>query len=102
MRDGAARVRLDTVRVGESPAWRVVALLVALVGCGPAYVERYPDDLVQNFVAACRERSPEKSCRCAIDTLQRRYTLAQYREFERAMRAGRMPKEAADAVADCR
>jgi len=65
-------------------------------------VEAYPEDLVRNFLTNCRVRSDERRCRCAIDAIRRRFTVAEYRVLEVRLMAGEMPPEMAAAVDDCR
>jgi hypothetical protein len=78
----------------------VLALVSA--ACSRAPEHPYPKEVVDNFVASCRARAPEDACRCAIDTLQRRFTLEQFQGYERQMReSGTLPKEMGDAVNDC-
>jgi hypothetical protein len=80
--------------------------LVLVVVCGALGCRRepdvYPADVVRNFLTACTTRSDERVCRCAIDTLQHRFTLEQFEGFEARMRTGEAPKEMMDAVGECR
>ncbi len=75
--------------------------LAAAAGCGGGPPTPYPDDVVENFVVACRTRAPESVCRCAIDRIQRAFTLEQFRAFEARLAQGDTPKELVDSVADC-
>jgi hypothetical protein len=65
-------------------------------------VEAYPADLIANFLANCRVRSDDRRCRCAIDSIRRRFTVTEYRALEARLLAGQMPQEMAAAVDDCR
>jgi len=78
----------------------LVVVLGALAGCRRADV--YPPDVVRNFMASCTARTDARICRCALDALERRFPLETFQAFEARMRAGEMPKEMVDAVADCR
>jgi hypothetical protein len=78
------------------------AVLAGGAGCGGGPPNPYPDEVVDNFVTACRANAPEKVCTCAIDRIQRRFTLDEFRAFEQRLAQGETPKELVDAVADCR
>jgi hypothetical protein len=78
---------------------RLAALLALACRRAP---DVYPSDVVANFMASCTTRSEERVCRCAIDALQQRFTLEEFRGFEGRMRAGELPQESMDAVAGCR
>jgi hypothetical protein len=75
-----------------------LVLLVLAAACGG---NSYPPDVVQNFVDSCKVRSDERTCRCAITAIQRRYTLEQFNDYEAEMRAGRVPAEMMEVVSDC-
>ena len=93
---GAGRVIGSRVR-------RPAALLVAMAcaACGGRGADVYPPDIVRNFMSACTARSDERICRCALDALERRFSIEQFLGFEARMRGGEMPKEMVDAVAGC-
>jgi hypothetical protein len=79
-----------------------IALLLLIVACRRE-ADVYPPEVVANFMKNCTLRSPQKVCRCALDAVQRRFTLEQFRAFEARTAAGEMPKEMMDAVmAECR
>ena len=84
--------------------WRVATrlVLVAALACRRRPADVYPADVVQNFMTSCTTRADDRVCRCAIDALQQRIPLEQFRGFERRLSAGDMPREMLDAVADCR
>jgi hypothetical protein len=87
--------------------WRrqVVILVTGVVmaaGCKGGPPNPYPEDVVRNFVTACRSNAAESVCECAIDRIQRRFTLDEFKAFEDRMARGETPKELIDAVADCR
>ena len=76
-----------------------VAIAAACKGGPP---NPYPEDVVTNFVTACRTNAAESICTCAIDKIQRRFTLDEFRGFEQRMAQGASPKELIDSVAECR
>jgi len=80
------------------------ALLVALAGaaCGRRSADVYPPDVVQNFMSECTARSNERACRCALEVLERRFSIEQFRGFEARMREGVVPEEMVDAATGCR
>jgi len=90
-------------RVIGSRMRRQTALLIAMVcaACGGRSADVYPPDVVRNFMSACTARSDERVCRCALDALERRFSVEQFLGFEARMRSGEMPKEMIDAVAGC-
>jgi len=75
--------------------------LTVMLGCGPSR-DVWPADVVDNFMRACSARAAERTCRCALDALQRRFTLEEFRALEQRAAAGEAPKEMMDAVAECR
>jgi hypothetical protein len=86
--------------------WRRQLVLLGVVlatgtGCKGGPPNPYPDDVVDNFVSACRANAAERVCTCAIDRIQRRFTLDEFRAFEERMAQGETPKELVDSVADC-
>jgi hypothetical protein len=78
-----------------------VLLLLGAVACSREPVNEYPPEVVENFVAACRTRAPEETCRCAIDRLRDRFAWEEFRVLERRMAEGEMPPEVAEAVGGC-
>jgi hypothetical protein len=80
----------------------MAALLVAVcLGCGSP-PDVYPPEVVRNFLDACTPQAGRRTCRCALDALQRRFSIEEFRAFEARMRGGEMPKEMVDAVSECR
>ncbi len=66
-------------------SWRLLAVaLVALAaGCTSAPPPNpYPPDLVENFMAGCRQRSSESICKCALERIQRRWTADEFRQLD--------------------
>jgi len=78
-----------------------VGLVLLAAGCGGGPPNPYPQDVVDNFVASCHSRADERTCRCAIDRIQRRYTLDEFRAFEARVGQGEVVKELMDTVSDC-
>ena len=76
------------------------AMLLA-AACGREPAHDYPAEVVDNFVAACRTRAPEPTCRCAIDRLQDRFAWDEFRIHEARMAKGEMPDEVAHVVGAC-
>lgn len=77
--------------------WRLVDVDVQ-----PGWKPPYPANVVQNFVAACRAQASEDVCECAIDRIQRRFTLDEFGRFESRMAQGETPQELVELVADCK
>ncbi len=77
-------------------------LLLATAWAGCRHADVYPAEVVNNFMTECTTRSDAGVCRCALDALERRFTLQQFLDFEARLRAGEVPKEMVDAAADCR
>ena len=93
---GAARV------IGSRMRRRAGLLIaVACAACGGRGADVYPPEVVRNFMGACTARSEEGVCRCALDALERRFSVEQFLAFEARMRAGEMLKEMIAAVAGC-
>jgi hypothetical protein len=75
--------------------------LLAASGCAGDPPNPYPSEVVETFVASCRTRSDERICRCAIDRIQRRWSLDEFKAFEARLAQGEVPKELVDSVAEC-
>jgi hypothetical protein len=80
---------------------RWLALVLLAAGCRGGPPHPYPQDVVENFVTSCRTHTEERVCRCAIDRIQRRYSLDEFRAFEDRMGRGEVVKELIDTVSDC-
>ena len=76
-------------------------IAVACAACGGRGADVYPPEVVGNFMSACTARSDEGVCSCALDALERRYSVEQFLGLEARMRGGEMPKEMIDAAAGC-
>ena len=77
-----------------------MALLVW--GCGGGPPTPYPEEVVEAFVVSCRTNADEAVCKCAIDLIQRRWSLDEFKAYEARVAKGEVPKELVDSVADCR
>jgi hypothetical protein len=82
--------------------WRLGLVFLVLCGCRGGPPNPYPSEVVETFVASCRTNAPESVCRCAIDRIQRRWTLEEFKAFEARMADGEVPKELVDTAAECR
>jgi hypothetical protein len=95
----------------------VAAGALALAGCGDsgdgdakttstsAGAAGYPANVESNFMTNCERTSNgnTKGCRCILDELERKFTLAEFTKEDRAVAQGREPsKKFTDAVATCR
>lgn len=65
-------------------------------------VEAYPSDVVENYLAACKQRGDARACRCTMDAIRRRFTIDEYRAMEARIRKGDVPREMLAVVDDCR
>jgi hypothetical protein len=87
------------------PMWRRLAVLLVLAAaaaCRRRPADVYPPEVVQNFMTSCTTRAEARICRCALDALQRRFPLEQFRALDGRLSAGEMAPELVDAVAGCR
>lgn len=76
-------------------------MLLALSGCRSGPPNPYPSEVVETFVSSCRTNAAESVCRCAIDRIQRRWSLDEFKAFEARVADGDVPKELVNSVADC-
>lgn len=79
-----------------------VLLLTLAAACNGRPPDVYPPDVVENFMRSCTARSAERNCRCALDELERRFSIDEFRALEARTTRGEIPKEMVDAVAACR
>jgi len=79
----------------------VAALVLLAAGCGGSPPNPYPQDVVDNFVTSCRTHATEGVCRCAIDKIERRYSIDEFRAFEERMARGEVVKDVMDTVTGC-
>jgi hypothetical protein len=78
-----------------------LTILLALAACGGDTQEGYPPELVANFLKSCQVKGTKVGCECAIDRIQRKFTLDQFQAFEARMAKGETPSELMNAIADC-
>ena len=83
-----------------------LALLAATaLACHREPLHEYPQDVVDNFLAACRGNGgTDDACQCALDGLRNRFTADEYTALEKKVQA---KDEAAtrlltEVVTDCR
>jgi len=77
-------------------------LVLACAACRGRKADVYPPEVVSNFMSECTSRGNERACRCALEALERRFSIEQFRGFEARMRNGDVPREVVDAANDCR
>jgi hypothetical protein len=79
-------------------------LLAGLAACSQPAEHRYPDEVVEAFMASCNAQrgTTVAGCACSIDKLQRAFTLEQFHAFEQQLAKGETPKEMFDVIAECR
>jgi hypothetical protein len=83
--------------------WAAGLAMLPLLSCGGSTPPNpYPPEIVEAFVAACRTNAEESVCRCAIDRVQRKFSLDEYLAFENRIAHREVPKELVDATAECR
>jgi hypothetical protein len=97
------------------------AAALALAGCGDSgggkaktsstpltetsSATTYPAQIESNFMTNCERTSQGNTngCRCILDELERRFTLAEFTKEDQAVGKGKAPsKRFTDAVATCR
>jgi len=77
------------------------ALLLMPAGCTPGPPPNaYPADLVENFMAGCRQRSSESICECALGRIQRRWTADEFRRLDETL-GEEAAARIAETVAPC-
>jgi hypothetical protein len=76
---------------------------VALLGACGGGTEHYPREVRHNFLSACQSNGGTRSrCACALDKIESKVSLKQFKRDEAALRAGgSLPRVYTDAVADC-
>jgi len=79
----------------------VAALALLAASCGGSPPNPYPQEIVENFVTSCRTHAEESVCRCAIDRIERRYSVDEFRAFEERMSRGEVVKDVMDTVTGC-
>jgi hypothetical protein len=79
----------------------LMAIVLVLPGCRREPQHAYPEEVVDNFLAACRANAGERPCQCAIDRLRDAFPYEQYQILDARMAAGEMPAEVANAIMEC-
>jgi len=81
--------------------WIAAALLAFASGCTQEPPPNpYPPDLVENFMAGCRQRSSASICECALGRIQRRWTADEFRRLDETL-GDEAAAQIADTVAPC-
>jgi hypothetical protein len=81
----------------------VVLLVATAAGCAQAPPPNpYPDDLIENFMTGCKQRSSQAICDCALGRIQRRWTADEFRQLDKTLGDGdAAAAQIADTVAAC-
>lgn len=77
-------------------------LATAALACHRETAHPYPPDVQQNFLRTCTARADDRTCRCALDALERRFTVEEFHALEARVKGGEVAKEMVDATARCR
>jgi len=76
--------------------------LAVTTGCERRPADRWPPEVVDNFLRGCQSKASEAQCRCALARLQERFSLEEFQRLEREAAGGTVPQPLADAVQGCR
>ena len=82
----------------------LAAVLVALAaGCAKEPPPNpYPQELVDNFMTGCRQRSSASICECALGRIQRRWTAEEFQRLDETLGDGdAAAAQIAETVAAC-
>ncbi|MDZ4278247.1 MAG: hypothetical protein U1B78_03815 [Dehalococcoidia bacterium] len=66
--------------------------------------EQYPPTVIENFLEACTAQpgATDAYCSCAIEEIQKEFSLDEYAELERRLAdTGEIPEELAGSIAEC-
>lgn len=79
----------------------MLAALVVATGCAKEPPPNpYPADLVENFMAGCRQRASQEICECALGRIQRRWTADEFRKLDETL-GDAAAAQIAETVAAC-
>jgi hypothetical protein len=80
-----------------------VLLVVLAAGCAKAPPPNpYPQELVDNFMTGCRQRSSASICECALDRIRRRWTADEFQKLDQTLGDGdAAAAQIAETVAAC-
>jgi hypothetical protein len=66
----------------------------------------YPQSVKDEFMKGCQKGSDETFCSCVFEKVQQEYSLAEFAEIEKKLKAGAPPKEFTEftgkAASECR
>lgn len=81
----------------------VSLLLVLVAGCAKEPPPNpYPQELVDNFMTGCRQRSSASICECALGRIQRRWTADEFQKLDQTLGDGdAAAAQIAETVAAC-
>jgi hypothetical protein len=108
-RERVSESREDEMKLPVMSIAAVAALVLA--GCGDSGdggdsgAKAYPAQVETNFMTNCERTSQgnTKGCRCILDELERKFTLAEFTKEDRSVSQGKAPsKRFTDAVDTCR
>jgi hypothetical protein len=69
--------------------------IVASVACSGGNDHKFPDDVRKSFIETCTQSGAnDKQCNCALDKLEAKYSVQQFRDLERRITSGDASAEA--------
>lgn len=83
----------------------LAVLTTAALACQGKPAHKYPKDVVDNFLAACRSNGgTDDACACALRGLQNRFTAEEYAALEKRVKANdeAATRVLAEVVTHCR
>lgn len=72
----------------------VLLLAVTITSCGGSNKpgQKYPDQVRTNFINSCAGKLPpeyKKNCECMLEQVEKKYSLADYMQVEKDIKAGK-------------